>query len=423
MTKKILSVAAAAAIMTTGVQAFDIDVTTGNAINYKDGSQPKATAGYIVPANPALPSDTIDFSLSQTGNALIYPAYFTKDGWVSKFTVVNTSSTNAIAAKVAMYRGTDSKELRDFNIYLSPNDVFRAEVKMVDGTPTIISTDSSTAVGAVTDNSVTPIKDTITMASESQPFKYTVGFDGDDGAQSGYIVVMAMADMAATPGGAAVYHKKHNLMAQDYYRGLDNCRNNGGVSWRNTGNISYGLYTAALQGALQSGTCPIATSYTSTSGTARSATLSTPPATLRGTMLVENDGSVDGKSTRSLRLNAVAVTNFLDNKGAPTNMMLWAPGEQANIADRCLNGSTYDVATCLVNDAQVLNSAFSFVEFGDVSETKVLLTQIYKRSLVQAGSAAAGGWSGFTRNSTSKQITNYGGFTLGSPNIYNDDED
>lgn len=82
------------------------------------------------------------------GDALIFQEYFASTGWTTHLKVVNTDVNRAVVARVAVYESRDSQEVRDFYIYLSPGDVWTADLRATDtGVPEIISMDDSTYRG------------------------------------------------------------------------------------------------------------------------------------------------------------------------------------------------------------------------------------------------------------------------------------
>jgi hypothetical protein len=80
------------------------------------------------------------------GDAIVYPAYIAIDTIGTKIRVVNTSSRFSVVAKVVFREGTSSCETRDFLIYLTPNDVWYANITKVNGVTTITSDDESSPV-------------------------------------------------------------------------------------------------------------------------------------------------------------------------------------------------------------------------------------------------------------------------------------
>jgi hypothetical protein len=77
------------------------------------------------------------------GDALIFPLYLAAGTWKTNLRVVNTSKTHAVVAKVVFREGVYSCEVRDFFIFMTPNDVWTADVVDVNGVTRIQSTDES----------------------------------------------------------------------------------------------------------------------------------------------------------------------------------------------------------------------------------------------------------------------------------------
>ncbi|MEA1973340.1 MAG: hypothetical protein U9N34_08625, partial [Candidatus Cloacimonadota bacterium] len=88
---------------------------------------------------------TATVSADGKGDYLVSPAYYaTADGWSTNVRVVNTNTTTAVVAKVVIREYATSKELLDFPIYLSPGDVWTADlINDGSGTVTVNSTDDS----------------------------------------------------------------------------------------------------------------------------------------------------------------------------------------------------------------------------------------------------------------------------------------
>jgi len=169
---------------------------------------------------------------------------------------------------------------------------------------------------------------------------------------------------------------------------------------------------------------------------------------ISGSVLVKGD---DSRGTRSLLLPATAIENFTED--ANNVGLLWTEGELANIADRCLEDGTnsttandvqYDT-TCLAADATAFSISRTNYEFRDAENTQLLITQPYKRVLVQvenkSGAAPVlGNYHGNApfaalysyynngvkraenSNDVIKNVTDYGQFDLAQPAIYDDSE-
>ena len=62
-----------------------------------------------------------------TGQALIFPYYTVNDGWVTTFNATNTSG-NTLAVKFRLRESKNSRDVLDFNVVMSPYDVWTAWV-------------------------------------------------------------------------------------------------------------------------------------------------------------------------------------------------------------------------------------------------------------------------------------------------------
>lgn len=96
------------------------------------------------------------------GQVLLYPIYTAEEGNVTAVHVTNT--TNAFkAVKVRFVEGMNSQEVLDFNLYLSPNDVWTGGVVQTATGAALVTQDNSCTAGA--------------LATDGQPF-VTFLFDG-----------------------------------------------------------------------------------------------------------------------------------------------------------------------------------------------------------------------------------------------------
>ncbi|ALG68171.1 hypothetical protein [Beggiatoa leptomitoformis] len=63
------------------------------------------------------------------GQVLLGPWYYAQVGYVTKMSIVNTSTTTAVKAKVVLRSAVASTEVFDFLCYLTPSDVCRFEIR------------------------------------------------------------------------------------------------------------------------------------------------------------------------------------------------------------------------------------------------------------------------------------------------------
>jgi hypothetical protein len=117
---------------------------------------------------------TIKLSDSADNTGFIFPVYYAGNGWSTTAKIINTRNFPVIA-KVVLYDRTNSKEVIDFNIYLSAHDVADFEIKQEDGKYYLESTDGSI-----------PLEKTTEMASKDKPLKEEIS------SPVGYIEVIPM---------------------------------------------------------------------------------------------------------------------------------------------------------------------------------------------------------------------------------------
>ena len=91
------------------------------------------------------------------GQVLIYPYYTTNGGNQTLLSVVNTSE-EAKAVKVRFMEGENSREVLDFNLYMSAYDVWTAAIYDDAGTPTLITTDKSCTVPTISVEAFLPYR-------------------------------------------------------------------------------------------------------------------------------------------------------------------------------------------------------------------------------------------------------------------------
>ena len=75
----------------------------------------------------AAPAHAMNISQNNVGQVLLFPYYTVKNGMDTIFTVTNTSEKTAVI-KVRWREALNSREVRDFNVVLSPNDHWGAGV-------------------------------------------------------------------------------------------------------------------------------------------------------------------------------------------------------------------------------------------------------------------------------------------------------
>ena len=148
-----------------------------------------------------------------TGQALIYPYYTVQQSqgasWNTYLSVVNTTS-RAKAVKVRVLEGKTSAEVLDFNLYLSPNDVWTAAIVPADNTTT------SPGVMVTADNSCTAPIGNLRVANGGQPFRnalYSASGTVDaligtglERTREGYVEIIEMGTLTGAWAAAATHN-------------------------------------------------------------------------------------------------------------------------------------------------------------------------------------------------------------------------
>jgi hypothetical protein len=102
-------------------------------------------AGLAGVAGIAGTAQAVNMNPDGLGQVLIYPYYTANAGNQTALSVVNTTD-QAKAVKVRFLEGFNSREVLDFNLYLSEHDVWVASVAEVDGVPSLKIYDNSCTV-------------------------------------------------------------------------------------------------------------------------------------------------------------------------------------------------------------------------------------------------------------------------------------
>lgn len=122
-------------------------------------------AGIAGVAGIAGTANAVFLNTDGLGEVLVYPYYTVNNGNSTLLSVVNTHNEGK-AVKVRFLEGYDSREVLDFNLYLSPFDVWVAQIIPAGGGGAVFTNDNSCTVPALP-----------TTAASAYPFS-TAAFDG-----------------------------------------------------------------------------------------------------------------------------------------------------------------------------------------------------------------------------------------------------
>lgn len=102
-------------------------------------------AGLAGAAGIAGTAQAVNINPDGLGQVLVYPYYTSRGGNDTLLSVVNTTE-DAKAVKVRFLEGYNSREVLDFNMYMSAYDVWVAAIVDDEGTPTLLIPDSTCTV-------------------------------------------------------------------------------------------------------------------------------------------------------------------------------------------------------------------------------------------------------------------------------------
>lgn len=97
-------------------------------------------------------ANAVYLSEDGTGEVLLYPYYTVRNGTDTIITIVNSDTVNAKAVKVRIIEGKNSREVLDFNLYMSPADVWTGTLTTTTDGGKLITTDTSCTVPAIATN-------------------------------------------------------------------------------------------------------------------------------------------------------------------------------------------------------------------------------------------------------------------------------
>ncbi len=169
-------------------------------------------AGIAGIAGIAGSAQAVNINPDGLGQVLLYPFYTTNNGNQTLLSVVNTTNA-AKAVKVRFLESLNSREVLDFNLYLSAYDVWVAAIFDNAGTPTLLTGDSSCTVPYFFGNG---------NGLGAQPFLNFayIGADADASpergsitrASEGHFEIIEMGEMLPGPFADAVTHVQGALV-------------------------------------------------------------------------------------------------------------------------------------------------------------------------------------------------------------------
>lgn len=174
------------------------------------------------------PAHAINVSQNNLGQVLLYPYYTTRNGYDTLISVVNTSD-RTVAFKIRFREALNSREVRDFNVILSPYDVWNGAVtsdgaggalfRTFDKSCTSPLLPASATVAGATEIGFTNAAYTgeaLDATDPAYPFHIDGGGTGIDRVREGYIEVISMFSSTLDTGSTSAqstnvveYNAKH----------------------------------------------------------------------------------------------------------------------------------------------------------------------------------------------------------------------
>jgi hypothetical protein len=144
-----------------------------------------AAAGYAGVVNAQ-----VETSAANTGSLAIVPYYTVQEGYITGINIVNTTDVTQIV-KVRFRRGSDSMDALDFNVIMSPEDIFNGYISGDDENSIAFRTNDNSCTAPILPfeegSDVTRIANM--PSQETLPGSITF----EDGAMEGYIEIIGMA--------------------------------------------------------------------------------------------------------------------------------------------------------------------------------------------------------------------------------------
>jgi hypothetical protein len=153
-------------------------------------------------------AQAVHLSADGQGQVLLYPYYNVQTkgstAYDTYITIVNSDTVNGKAVKVRFIEGKASRETLDFNLYLSPNDMWTGAItRTAAGDPMLRTTDNScTAPEILTPAGASSTTSGVTREAAFVNFDYSGDAVKDNSltrAKEGYVEVIQMGDL--TPLG------------------------------------------------------------------------------------------------------------------------------------------------------------------------------------------------------------------------------
>lgn len=150
-----------------------------------------AAIGGVSASAMAAPADTLEFNGDGIGHILIQPYYTAQNGNDTLINLVNTDQVNGKAVKVRFRSAGNSDDVLDFQVFLSPGDVWTANISEgADGRAVLSTNDKTCTVPAIPAGGVSFITNNLPpSASDAVKAQWT---------REGYVEFLNMGDVVTS---------------------------------------------------------------------------------------------------------------------------------------------------------------------------------------------------------------------------------
>lgn len=146
-------------------------------------------------------SAALSVTESGSGHMLLVPYYTAQNGNMSVFHVVNTDTSNGKAVKVRFRGAANSDDVLDFQVFMSPGDVWTAAVTQgADGVANLVTADGTCTLPAIAKGVAVP------FVQDRLPSTMSAA-DKANNTREGYVEIFNMADIKVQDPVAAGYSR------------------------------------------------------------------------------------------------------------------------------------------------------------------------------------------------------------------------
>jgi len=189
-------------------------------------------APFLAGSQLANAQDATVLADSARGTAATVPYYTVRDGWQTLINITNTTGSS-LAVKVRVRESYNSRDVLDFNVLLSPYDVWVASLTNNGGRPFLQTEDRSCTVPiSVRDN-----------GEFGNALAYTGQFDDggpdtNDRMLEGYLELLVMGEVAGAPAGTPFLAEHVNGEPRNCVAASDNFRRGAAIPGWTSGPIT-----------------------------------------------------------------------------------------------------------------------------------------------------------------------------------------